>query len=143
MGSAKKAAVASKKTPKVVAAPVQAEPQKVEVAEVKVTTTKAQVGADALRGRVSCRTHAMHEVLVEAFKKGSLVSTKDIVAGARALLGEGHASFAKLDKTAPSHLNTMKGRGYVERVTLAGGDGVSSTGWRLTAAGAKLVGLGG
>lgn len=101
------------------------------VKSAPVATTNSVDGAfDALKGRVDSRTHAMHVVLMRAYSKGATLRTAEIVAGARELLGAEHKSFEKLDRTAPSHLNTMRKRNFIERVNGA---------WRLTAEGAKLA----
>lgn len=94
------------------------------------TTTNVDGAFDTLKGRIDSRTHAMHVVLMRAYSKGALLRTAEIVAGARELLGAEHKSYEKLDRTAPSHLNTMRKRAFIERVNGA---------WRLTAEGAKLA----
>lgn len=99
---------------------------------VKSEAPAEMIGAqDALNGRISSRTHAIHVVLIAAYEKGATLKTAQIVEGARALLTKNHASYEKLDRTAPSHLNTMKKRQFIERV-----DGA----WRLTKLGAETAG---
>lgn len=114
---------------------VKAQAQKTQ--ETAPVAVAPQAGADALRGRLESRTHAIHEVLLGAWREGRLCKMSDIVAGARALLGADHKSYEKLDKTAPSHINTMKGRQFIERVTIN-----NVTAWRLTELGATNCGAG-
>ena len=71
---------------------------------------------DALSGRIGARTHSIHSVLLDAALVGALLTTKQITERATAHLG------APCNATA-SHLNTMKGREYLEREQGA---------WRLT-----------
>lgn len=94
------------------------------------TTTSVDGAFDALKGRVDSRTHAMHVVLMRAYSKGALLRTSEIVAQARELLGAEHKSYEKLDRTAPSHLDTMRKRNFIERHNGA---------WRLTSEGATLA----
>lgn len=96
------------------------------------TTANVDGAFDALKGRIDSRTHAIHVVLMRAYSKGATLRTSEIVAGARELLGAEHKSYEKLDRTAPSHLNTMRRRNFIERHNGA---------WRLTAEGAKLANL--
>lgn len=84
--------------------------------------TQKGAGADALKGRIGSRTHAIHVVLRDATTP---LSTKIITARAAQLLG------APCNATA-SHLNTMRVRGFIVRAPEGG--------WVLSEEGRKLIG---
>ena len=95
----------------------------------KSNTGADSAGRDALNGRIGARTHIMHEILCDAYKRGAVMTTSEIH---NAL----NAQLAKIDRettraATASHLNTMRLREFVEHVN--GRD------WRLTKAGAELA----
>jgi hypothetical protein len=78
-------------------------------------------GADSLKGRIGCRTHAIHVVLACTLTP---LSTKIITERASLLMG-------REVKATGSHLNTMRSRGFLTRENGA---------WALTNAGREMVG---
>jgi hypothetical protein len=88
-------------------------------------TLKTDGATDAIKGRVACRTSVIHEALVKAHNEDVALTVKQITEyvnanWARALNG----APTTLAATA-SHINTMKGRGYIEKRE-------DERGWRLT-----------
>lgn len=98
-------------------------------------TLKTDGAVDALKGRIACRTSVIHEVLVELYNTGAenTLSTKAITQLVNARWARAIEGRPTTNAATASHLNTMKTqREYVEH-------GADGRGWRLSAAGAKVL----
>lgn len=95
---------------------------------------KTDGASDALGGRVACRTNVIHEVLCELYNTGAenTLSTSAITERVNARWARALNGAPTKNSATASHMNTMKGRGYVEH-------GADGRGWRLTALGAKVL----
>lgn len=59
---------------------------------------------DCLNGRIGSRTQVIHSILIDAAKRGVLMTSSGIQAALETYLGEGHGA-------ASAHLNTLHGKG--------------------------------
>lgn len=59
---------------------------------------------DVLNGRIGSRTQVIHSLLIDAAKRGVILTTQGIQAALESYLGEGHGA-------AYAHLNTLAGKG--------------------------------
>lgn len=95
---------------------------------------------DALNGRIGSRTQVIHSILIDAAKRGVIITTQGIQNALEMYLGEGHGA-------AYAHLNTLNGKGssashpckttpYVHH-----NDEQVPDGWGLTYYACKLAGI--